>query len=86
AFNPGWYWDTGLYGYTWLPGGGPFFSPFGWGFYSPRYIYGGGLIYGGYGYRGGYARPVSAAHSNVAVGGFHGSSFGGGASRAGGHR
>lgn len=51
GFNPGWYWNTGLYSYTWLPGGGPYFSPFGYGFYSPSYLYGGGSIYG---YPGGY--------------------------------
>ena len=61
GFNPGWYWNTGLYSYTWLPGGGPFFSPFGYGFYSPAYLYGGGAIYGypgfyGGGYRGGAYR------------------------------
>lgn len=57
GFNPGWYWNTGLYSYTWLPGGGPYFSPFGYGFYSPSYLYGGGAIYGGYPggiYGGGY--------------------------------
>jgi hypothetical protein len=69
-FTPGWFWDQGLYSYTWLPGDGPFFSPFGYGFYSPYYLYGGGFVYGrgfygrdfryganraGYGYRGGNA-------------------------------
>lgn len=60
GFAPGWAWDNAAYSYTWLPGGyDPFFSPFGYGFYSPYYIGGGGFIYGGYrggygGYRGGY--------------------------------
>jgi hypothetical protein len=56
-FNPGWYWAGGSFGYTWLPGDGLFWNPFGYGFYSPYYLYGGGFIYGrgGYGgYRGGY--------------------------------
>jgi hypothetical protein len=90
GFYPGWYWDAGLYGYTWLPGGGPFFSPFGFGFYSPAYLYGGGPVYGryGYGYRSGlayggnYERGAVAMHSNVAGGfgggGFHGGGGGGG--------
>ena len=53
AMDPGWYWDAGFWGYTWLPGDGLLWSPFGWGFYSPRYIfYGGPVFYGG---RGGYA-------------------------------
>jgi hypothetical protein len=58
GFNPGWYWAGGPFGYTWLPGNGLFWSPFGFGFYSPYYLYGGGPIYGygGYGYGGyGYA-------------------------------
>jgi hypothetical protein len=50
---PGWYWDAGFWGYTWLPGDGLLWSPFGWGFYSPRYIfYGGPVFYGGHGYGG----------------------------------
>ncbi|RXH57764.1 FecR domain-containing protein [Granulicella sibirica] len=54
-FNPGWYWAGGPYGYSWLPGDGLFWNPFGYGFYSPGYLYGGGFIYGGYGYgRGGF--------------------------------
>jgi hypothetical protein len=84
AFNPGWYWDSSLYAYDWLPGGwDPFFSPFGFGFYSPYYLYGGGFVYGrgfygrGYGYHGGYG------FSGVHGGGFHGGGFHGGA--VGGH-
>lgn len=48
-FYPGWYWAGGPYGYTWLPGNGLFWNPFGYGFYSPYYIGGGGFIYGRYG-------------------------------------
>jgi hypothetical protein len=73
SFYPGWYWDSGLYAYTWLPGEGLLWSPFGYGFYSPYYLFGGGFIYPGYGfgvYRGGY--PV------------HGPYFGGGAGFRGG--
>jgi hypothetical protein len=60
GFAPGWFWNQSAYSYTWLPGGnGLFWSPFGYGFYSPYYIGGGGYIYGGgRGYRGGYGgRP-----------------------------
>jgi hypothetical protein len=56
GFAPGWFWNTGLYGYTWLPGDGAFFDPFGYGFYSPYYLFNGGFVYGygrGFG-RGGY--------------------------------
>jgi len=78
GFAPGWFWDAGLYGYTWLPGGGPFFSPFGYGFYSPAYLYRGGAIYGRYGngsaYRGGYrgAVAIRSVGGGFGGGGFHG--------------
>jgi uncharacterized membrane protein YgcG len=78
-FYPGWYWAGGPFGYTWLPGAGLFWSPFGYGFYSPWYLYGGGFVYNrgfygrpGYGYRG----NVASAH--VSEGGFHGGGFAGG--------
>jgi hypothetical protein len=87
GFYPGWYWAGGPFGYTWLPGAGLFWNPFGYGFYSPYYIYGGGFIYGGYGRgfygsRGGY--PVGGAvraqgGGFQGGGGFHGG--GGGAHR-----
>jgi hypothetical protein len=81
----GWLWNAGLYGYTWLPGDGFFWSPFGFGFYSPYYIYRGGFIYGGGrfgrgGYSGAYGR--AAAISGHAAGGFN--RGGGGFSRGGG--
>jgi hypothetical protein len=31
----GWLWNSGFNSYAWLPGDGAFFSPFGWGFFSP---------------------------------------------------
>ena len=49
SFYPGWYWAGGPVGYTWLPGNGLFWNPFGYGFYSPYYIGGGGFLYGRYG-------------------------------------
>ena len=36
GFYSGWTWDPALYGYTWLPGDGLYWSPFGYGFYSPQ--------------------------------------------------
>jgi hypothetical protein len=88
GFNPGWYWDADMYAYDWLPGGGPFWSPFGFGFYSPYYLYGGGFVYGrgfygrGYGYRGGYGfsgvRGAGVGGRAVAGGGFGGGGFHGG--------
>ena len=57
-YGDGWYWDPWFDAYTFMPWDGIFYSPFGWGFYSPwcafgaprfwgRGFYGG---YGGYGY------------------------------------
>jgi hypothetical protein len=78
----GWAWSPGLYGYTWLPGDGYAWYPYGLGFYSPYAFYGGGYFFGrgygygygrGYGYRGGFGR-----------GGFAGRA--GGGFRGGGHR
>jgi len=74
---PGWYWDAGFWGYTWLPGDGLLWNPFGWGFYSPRYIYyGGPVFYGNHGYRGYYGGGYAQFHG--AGGSFHGEGFGGG--------
>jgi hypothetical protein len=60
GFYPGWAWDPGLYAYTWMPGSGLFYNPFGFGFYSPAYMYGagyyGGGLYGGGLYGGGFYR------------------------------
>jgi hypothetical protein len=93
SFYPGWYWAGAPYGYTWLPGNGLFWNPFGYGFYSPYYIGGGGFIYGRYGrgfypgYRGTYYPRVGGygyeyRGGRPVVGGFpHG---GAGASSSGG--
>jgi hypothetical protein len=75
GFAPGWYWDPYFSGYTFI-GMYPFWSPFGWGFYSPWAFYGGGFygrgfyghgFYGHGGYGGGFGG-----------GGFHGGGGGGG--------
>ena len=34
-YGAGWYWDPFFTAYTWIPGDGFFFSPFGYGYYSP---------------------------------------------------
>jgi len=65
-FAPGWFWNPWYSCYTWIPTGGIFYSPFGWGFYSPAFFYGRpffglglgygyGYGYGAYGYRYPYA-------------------------------
>jgi hypothetical protein len=85
GFYPGWYWAGGPYGYTWLPGNGLFWNPYGFGFYSPYYVYGGGPIYGYgrgfYGYRGGYygyRGGYMGGYRGGALGGFRGGAVGGG--------
>jgi hypothetical protein len=37
-WGPGWYWNPWFAGFTFLPADGYFFSPFGWGFYSPLVV------------------------------------------------
>jgi FecR-like protein len=51
-YGDGWYWDPWFDAYTFLPGDGIFYSPFGWGFYSPWFAYGAPY----FGYAGGYYR------------------------------
>jgi hypothetical protein len=62
-YGPGWYWNPWYSSYTFIPGAGVMFSPFGWGFGSPAAFYGGyyGPIYG-YG-----RRPVIIRRSPVVV-------------------
>jgi len=36
----GWYWDPWFGSYTFLPGNGIYYGGFGWGYYSPRAVYG----------------------------------------------
>jgi len=38
-FGSGWYWNPYFAAYTFIPGGGMFYNPFGWGYYSPLYVY-----------------------------------------------
>ncbi len=46
-----WYWDPYFDAFTFIPGDGIFYSPFGWGFYSPWLVYQAPFYgYGGYGY------------------------------------
>lgn len=45
----GWYWAPGFSCYTFIPGNGILYSPFGWGFYSPLVVYRAPLFYRGFG-------------------------------------
>ena len=51
----GWDWDPWFDAYTFLPGDGIWYSPFGWGFYSPWWVYDAPFFGYGLGYRYGYA-------------------------------
>jgi hypothetical protein len=68
---PGWFWDPYFSAYTWLPYDGIFYSPFGWGFYSPAFVYAAPF----YGFRGGLHafgpgyRPPAAFTAHGAIGG-----------------
>jgi hypothetical protein len=85
GFNPGWYWDPYMWDYTFI-GLGPYWSPFGFGFFPPWGWYGG---YWGGGFYGGrfYGRGGVAFHGEY-DGGFHGGFEGGGfhGGGGGGHR
>jgi len=91
--GPGWYWDPWFSCYTFIPGAGVFYSPFGWAFYSPFAVYRTPFFYGGYRGRphgfGDYHYPYGHGiepHGGFrgpvggfhGGGGFHGEGFGGG--------
>jgi FecR-like protein len=42
----GWYWDPWFSCYTFIPGDGIFYSPFGWGFYSPFFAFDAPFFFG----------------------------------------
>ena len=89
--GPGWYWSPWFDVWTFLPSDGIYYSYFGWGFYSPIFVYSSPLFY----YR--YNRPhrfgefhEPYGHGFEPPGGFrnggHRGGFPGGGVRGGGHR
>ncbi len=68
-YGAGWYWNPWWSMYSFVPGDGFFMNPFGWGLYSPLYMYG----YGGVAYPGVYGRGfvgrgrVGSVRGNTAV-------------------
>jgi hypothetical protein len=72
-YGGGWYWNPWFSSYAWVPGNGMFWSPFGYGYYSPFAVwavpvygyrggfYRGGFRHGGF-YRGGFSRGAVAGH------------------------
>jgi hypothetical protein len=88
-WGAGWYWSPYYDFWSWMPGDGYFFSPFGYPFFSPAYVaYAPGFRRGGFGYRGGFAARGFAARGGVALapraGGFRAGGFGGGGFHGGG--
>ena len=63
-YGDGWYWDPWFDAYTFLPGDGIFFDPFGWGFYSPWCAPYFGFGYGGW---GGAGFPGTAEGTRIRV-------------------
>jgi len=86
-WGAGWYWNPYFAFWSWLPGDGYFFSPFGYPFFSPAYVmYAPGFYRGGFGHRGGFpARGFASGGVALAprAGGFAG---GGGGFHGGGRR
>lgn len=81
GYGPGWYWDPWFAGFTFLPGDGFFYSPFGWGFYSPLVVYRAPVVVGRvHPFNGSRPVAIGSGFNNHAV-----RSFSGGV-RAGGFR
>jgi len=83
-YGAGWYWDPWFGVWTFLPADGIFYSPFGWGFYSPIFVYRSPFFFHGYwGHQphhfGDFHGPYG--HGFEPHGGFHGGGFRGGAHR-----
>lgn len=79
-YGPGWYWDPYWNFYAFLPGSGLLYSPFGWGFYSPGFVYSAPY----YGYVGrGFVGHGHWHHSGALARGFHGGGFHSGAFHGG---
>jgi hypothetical protein len=89
-YGNGWYWDPWFSAYTFIPADGIFYDPFGWGFYSPWFVYGAPYFgYGGYWGGGfhrrfgpGYHPPYLAAGRSPGFVG-HAYQYGGGGFRGG---
>jgi hypothetical protein len=85
--GPGWYWNPWFTAWSWLPGDGFFYSPFGYPFFSPAYVVYAPYGYGRFGYAGHGGLPARAgfaARGGVALAPRAGGLAGGGAHFAGG--
>jgi hypothetical protein len=79
-WGPGWYWNPWFAGFTFLPGNGFFYSPFGWGFYSPLVVYRVPVVVGHVPHVFNGSRPVAIGNGfhNHAVRSFNGGVHAGG--------
>jgi hypothetical protein len=85
----GWYWNPYFTAWSWLPGDGFFYSPFGYPFFSPGYV--AYAPYGRFGFRGGFGaragvRPAPSFRGGGFAGGGFRSGWGGGFHGGGGGR
>jgi hypothetical protein len=77
-YGSGWYWDPWFSAYTFIPGDGIFYSPFGWGFYSPFFAFDAPFFFDGGHFHHHFDRDFrgrdSGPHYSAGVrgGGFHG--------------
>jgi len=71
-WGAGWYWDPWFAAYTFIPGDGIFYSPFGWGFYSPLWAYRAPVVNGHYVHNFTTYRPHYATGPNYAHGIYRG--------------
>jgi hypothetical protein len=98
-WGAGWYWNPWYSAYTFIPGDGFFYNPFGWGFYSPFYVgyapffgfHGGYRTFVGYRSPGGFGAGFHGAvgyHAGVPAGGYRSAfpAFHGGGFAGGGFR
>jgi hypothetical protein len=75
AWGAGWYWDPWFDGFTFLPGAGFFYNPFGWGFYSPYAVWRAPYFAGVHGYQhfdGTRAAAIGRGFNHHAVTSFRG--------------
>lgn len=80
-YGTGWYWDPWFGVWTFIPADGIFYSPFGWGFYSPIFVYRSPFFF--YGYYGPHPHRFNEfhypyGHGFAPPGGFRGGGFHGG--------
>jgi hypothetical protein len=76
-WGPGWYWNPWWGMYSFVPGAGMLYSPFGWPYYSPFVVYSAPALRYGYGLNRGFVSSGVAAAPHFR-GGFAARGFGGG--------